>query len=355
MFTIPFRSRRDDRMTRRLQERRRRFAVEALEGRQMLSAFTVTNTSRRRRPAPRRSSAGCQGPNTISFNITGTGLHNHPARLADAHPAHVFTIDGTTEPGSLGKPVIQLDGTKAGSGAVGLDLPSAASGSTVKGLAITDFSGGGLLLDGASNVTVTDDYVGLVNLSTGAVAHGNSAFGVELEAGANHNTLSSDVVSGNNADGIVLTGAGTNSNTVLGSFLGTDPTGEKSLPNSWGVFVTGGASQNTFGGTTVAARDVISGNNWTGIELNGSSTTANVVEGDYIGTDATGNNYLGNPGAGVAISGGSNHNTVSSDVISDNVLAGVWVSGSSYNVISGDTIDSARTVRTPCKMDKASS
>jgi hypothetical protein len=45
MFTIPFHSRRDDRANRRLQERRRRFAVEPLEGRQMLSAFTVTSTA----------------------------------------------------------------------------------------------------------------------------------------------------------------------------------------------------------------------------------------------------------------------------------------------------------------------
>ena len=248
------------------------------------------------------------------------------------------TIDGTTEPGSSGKPVIQIDGTKAGSGAIGLDLTSAASGSTIKGLAVTDFAGGGVLLNGASNVTLTVDDIGLVNLSTGAVGHGNSGFGVELENRANHDTLTSDVISGNNADGIVLTGSGTSSNTVQGSFIGTDPTGLHSLANLWGVFVSGGASNNTFGGTSAAARNVISGNAWTGIELNGAGTAGNVIEGDDIGTDSTGNANLGNPGAGVAISGGASGNTVSANVISGNSLAGVWINGSPKNVISGDTI-----------------
>jgi titin len=335
------RSRRDARATRRLQERRRRFAIEPLEGRQMLSAFTVTNTNDSGTGSLRQaiiSSNATKGPNTINFNISGSGVQT--INLLSALPTitQPVTIDGTTEPGSGGKPVIQVDGTKAGTGVVGLNLTSAASGSTIKGLSVTDFSGGGVLLNGAANVTVAVDDVGLVNLSTGAVAHGNSAFGVELEGGANHDTLTNDVISGNNADGVVLTGSGTNSNTIQGSYLGTDPSGLHSLPNAWGIFVTGGASNNTFGGTTAGARDVISGNNWTGIELNGSGTSGNVVEGDYIGTDSTGNAYLGNPGAGVAISQGSSGNTVSGDVISNNVLAGVWINGSSKNVVSGDTI-----------------
>jgi large repetitive protein len=192
-------------------------------------------------------------------------------------------------------------------------------------------------LSGAGNVTLTDLDIGLVNLNTGAVAHGNSAFGVELASGANHDTLTGDVISGNNADGVVLTGSA-DSNTIQGSFIGTDPSGLHVLGNSWGIFVTGGASHNTFGGTTTAARDVISGNGWTGVELNGSGTTGNVVEGDYIGTDSTGNNDLGNPGAGVAISQGASSNTVTLDVISGNSYAGVWISASPDNVVSADLI-----------------
>jgi titin len=311
----------------------------------MLSTFTVTNTNDSGTGSLRQAiinSDATKGPNSITFNIPGSGLRTINLLAALPTITQPVTLDGTTEPNSGGQPVIQVDGTKAGSGVIGLILPSAASGSTIKGLVVTDFAGGGVLLNAAANVTLTVDDLGLVNLSTGAVAHGNSAFGIELANGANHDTLSNDVISGNNADGVVVTGSGTNSNTVTGSFLGTDPSGLHALPNSWGIFVTGGASYNTFGGTTTAARDVISGNNWTGIELNGSGTKGNIVEGDYIGTDSTGNSYLGNPGAGLAISQGSSGNTVSGDVISDNVLAGVWINASSNNVISGDTIGLSR-------------
>jgi hypothetical protein len=71
-----YRSRRDDRATRRLQECRRRFAVEALEGRQMLSTFTVTNTNDSGAGSLRQAiinSDAVNGPNTITFSIPGGG------------------------------------------------------------------------------------------------------------------------------------------------------------------------------------------------------------------------------------------------------------------------------------------
>jgi titin len=341
MSTSWFRSRRDARAIRSLQERRRRSTVESLEGRQMLSTFTVTNANDSGTGSLRQaivSSNATTGPNAIHFNIPGGVMQT--INVLSALPAitQPVTIDGTTQPNSGGQPVIQVDGTRAGTGAVGLSLGSAASGSTLKGLSVTDFAAGGVLLNAAAKVTISVDDIGLVNLPTGAVAHGNSTFGVELENGANHDTLTNDVISGNNADGVVLTGSATRRNMIQGSFIGTDPSGLHALPNSWGVYVTGGSVNNTIGGTTRAAGNVISGNGWTGIELNGAGTSGNVIEGDYIGTSANGNAGLANGGAGVAISQGASGNSVSSDVVSGNALAGVWINGSSNNVVSGDTI-----------------
>jgi titin len=343
MSTTWFRGRRarDDRAVRRLQERRRRFAVEPLEGRQMLSTFTVTNTTDSGSGSMRQAiinSNGTTGPNSITFKIPGIGVQT--INLLSALPAltQPVTIDGTTDPNSGGQPVIQVDGTRAGSGAVGLNLTASASGSTIKGLAVTDFSGLGVLVNGASKVTVTDDDIGLVNLSTGAVAHGNGSFGVELENGANHNTLSDDVISANASDGVYITGSGTSANALQGNDIGTDPTGLRSLPNAWGVYVTGGATNNTIGGSVAADRNLISGNAWTGLELNGSGTSGNLVEGNWIGTNSTGNAALANPGAGVAISQRASSNTISANVISGNSLAGVWISASSNNLVAGNLI-----------------
>ena len=53
-----------------------------------------------------------------------------------------------------------------------------------------------------------------------------------------------------------------------------------------GVLIQGGATGNTIGGTTAAARNVISGNAVCGVYLIGQGTSGNVVEGDYIGTNA---------------------------------------------------------------------
>ncbi len=72
-----FRTRGDGGPTRRKQERRRRFLVEALEGRQMLSTFTVTNTADSGTGSLRQaiiSSNAATGPNTINFKINSTGV-----------------------------------------------------------------------------------------------------------------------------------------------------------------------------------------------------------------------------------------------------------------------------------------
>jgi titin len=334
-----FRPHREDHVTRLRRARQCRFCLEALEGRQMLSTFSVSNTNDSGTGSLRQAiinSNGSAGPNTINFNIPGSGVPT--INVLSALPAltQPVTIDGTTEPGSGGQPVIQIDGTNAGSGTIGLSVSASGSGSTIKGLAITEFSGGGVLVNGASKVLVTDDDIGLLKTSSGYVVHGNGGDGIELENGANNNTVSSDVVSGNASDGVLITGS--SSNVLQGNDIGTDPSGLHSVPNAWGVYVTGGATNNTIGGATAANRNVISGNAWTGLELNGTGTSGNVVEDNWIGTDSTGNSPLANPGAGVAISQGASSNDVLSNVISGNSLAGVWVNASSKNVVAGNLL-----------------
>jgi hypothetical protein len=138
---------------------------------------------------------------------------------------------------------------------------------------------------------------------------------------------------------------------VEGDLIGTDSTGSYSIPNSGsGVVIQNGASDNTIGGTTAAARDVISGNDWDGVHIvNGASD--NVVEGDYIGVNASGSAALGNAQSGVAIYGAATNNTIggtapgSGDVISGNDSHGVYISdpGTTGNVVAGDLIGTDST------------
>src|SRR5262249_52751147 len=54
----------------------------------------------------------------------------------------------------------------------------------------------------------------------------------------------------------------------------------------------GTAANNVIGGTTAAARNVVSGNAGDGVQVSGSGATANVVLGNYIGTDVNGHGVL---------------------------------------------------------------
>ncbi len=59
------------------------------------------------------------------------------------------------------------------------------------------------------------------------------------------------------------------------------------LPNSREGVLVDGAPNNTIGGPTVAARNLISANHW-GVVISAPTATGNLVQGNFIGTDITG-------------------------------------------------------------------
>ena len=154
-------------------------------------------------------------------------------------------------------------------------------------------------------------------------------------------------------DGIVLGGASATSNLVEGDFLGISPSGVAAPDLNSGIDVI--AAGNTIGGTTPAARNVISGNqSATGVGdgvliqtalFNSVSATAgtNQVLGNYIGTDLSGNgpNPLANQ-QGVVISL-ADGNTISGNVISGNFGEGILLTSSSDNLITSNIIGSKAT------------
>ena len=231
------------------------------------------------------------------------------------------------------------DNTIGGTSAAARDL---ISGNTEDGVHIVD--------SGTQGNVVEGDYIGLA--VGGSTAVGNGASGVAIFAGASNNTIggtaagSGDVISGTVGDGLYITGGGTNANVVEGSYIGTDYTGTIAVHNNVGVYIGGGATNNTIGGTSSSARDVISGNTAYGVQLFNVGTAGNVVEGDYIGLASGGTSALANGVSGVAIYGSANNNTIggsvagSGDVISGNTDNGVYISdsGTVGNVVEGDLI-----------------
>jgi hypothetical protein len=206
------------------------------------------------RLAARQSPAlAYQGPNTIIFQIPGSGPHT--IRPTSALPAimNPVLIDGTTQPGFAGAPIIELDGSLA-DGASGLVIDG--GNSTVQGLVINRFSGDGVVLQLGGNNVVQGNYIG-TDVS-GQIAQGNGAAGVLLLGGTQSNRIGTDgdgvndaaepnIVSANGTQVIEIEGAGTNQNVVAGNHIGTDVTGTRPLGNGNGVWIHQGAQGNRIG------------------------------------------------------------------------------------------------------------
>jgi len=170
--------------------------------------------------------------------------------------------------------------------------------------------------------------------STGAHALGNAS-GITVNEGA-HNLIGGttpaarNIVSGNFSDGIDI-GQGATSTSIQGNYIGLDVTGTKKLGNGVNGILdqllnpAGGPDGLAIGGEY--AGNVISGNTFNGINFGASgpvssSGTLDTVLGNLIGTDASGNNPMGNGSVGIQIVQGSGFITIGgSDPTAGNVIA----------------------------------
>ena len=134
-----------------------------------------------------------------------------------------------------------------------------------------------------------------------------------------------NLISGNAERGVVLEGARTTDNEIIGNIIGADVTGMKPLGNEVsGVVIMDAASNNVIGGSTAAARNLLSGNGQYGVQLQDPGTSGNRVQGNYIGTNANGTAAVPNAKDGVVIGNGA----------SDNLIGGE--SPGERNLISGN-------------------
>ena len=129
-------------------------------------------------------------------------------------------------------------------------------------------------------------------------ANAPSSGAVGLRIGASNSTVKGLVVNRWSDTGIYISGSGTTGNKVTGNFVGTDASGTQKLGNYYGVWVYG-APNTTIGGTTPAERNVISANDGPGVLIQLAAAKGNGVVGNYIGTDRNGTAALGNGQTGV--------------------------------------------------------
>ena len=219
-----------------------------------------------------------------------------------------MVLDGTSQPGfALGQPVIELNGSLAGSGTRGLDI--AAGGSTVRGLVINRFGESGMYLESGNGNTIQGNYIGTDPTGTMAEGNGTGAVlsvndAITIEESSN-NTIGGtsvgarNVISGNHVDGVLIF-FGSMNNVFEGKFVETDVTGKKPLPNAYSGVRVDSTGNNTIGGTVPGAGNVISNNGQFGIFVVNSSP-GTVIQGNLIGTDITGTQPLGNVSDGIVL------------------------------------------------------
>ena len=242
--------------------------------------------------------------NLIGTNAVGTAaLPNSTGILVVGSQDANITIGGPSAPGS--GPLTGVGNLVSGNLGTGIAFDNTVNTIGVYGNWVgTDITGTVALPNQGRGITVSSN-----NVVIGGVGLGN-------------------VISGNHADGLSIDdGSG---NVVQSNLIGTNPAGTAAIANQGqGVLIDQASTGNTIGGTAAGTGNVISGNVSAGVNIQGSGTTGNVVEGNTISH---------NTGDGVFINGVSGNTVgvaVSPNAISGNGTAGIEVSGAAATIFGG--------------------
>ena len=275
------------------------------------------------------------GPFTIS-PISPLPMITH-AVIIDGYSQSGASPNSLTSADNASLQII-LDGSAVG----GDGLAIAASNSSVSGLVIDSFSNGIHLLPVASDDVIAGNFIGLD--ASGSSAVGNSQ-GILVDGSA-ANTIGDttpaarNLVAANGSENILLTN-NASTNLVAGNFVGLAASGTSAVTSFGNGVVVDNAPDNTLGGTALGAGNVIAGQDGDAVQISGAA--GNVVQGNLIGTDPTGTIALGNGTEGVHISDSSNNLIGGTAPGAGNTMAagqdGIFLDdGSDGNVIQGNFI-----------------
>jgi uncharacterized repeat protein (TIGR01451 family) len=273
-------------------------------------------------------SAGSTTANTSQFHLSGTSpytIQPVAALPSISDTSGGTTLDGTSQSGYSGTPIVELDGSLAGTGASGFTF--ATGDNTLKGFVINSFNDSGVFISGGSGTTIAGNYIG-TKASANAQA-GNNQQGVKIQ-NSTGNTIGGtsesarNVISGNRLRGVLIYETSASGNLVLGNYIGTNASGTGALTNQQiGVYLWN-SPDNTVGGTEAGAGNVISGNSMFGLYGWGAGCSGNLVQGNTIGLDVT---------QSVAIANGDSP-----------THAGVYFSSAVSNIIGGTEAGAANVI-----------
>ncbi len=288
-----------------------------------------------------------------SQNLIG-GMTPGERNVISGNGMHGVVLD---DEGTIGNHVfgnyIGLDasGTRTlGHCSSGVHISEGASGNIIGGIAPGErnvIAGNGRqevgLMVGAHDNVIVGNYIGTD--AYGSQNLGISTSAVTMELGPFNNVIQGNVISTNGGAGVMISDWGTWGNEVIGNFIGVDATGTSPLGGTGGSIQLN-ASFNKIGGTTPAEKNVIGGNGIVGIKVGFHSMTDVLVLGNFIGTDVSGTQVVGNNGHGISITEGTHHSFIGGatkgerNIISGNRGSGVALEGIGvrHNFVIGNHI-----------------
>jgi len=335
----------------RPRERTFRPRLEQLETRELLSSYMVTNTSGDPTVpgslpyAITQANYVTRGLDYIFFNIPGAGSHvmsiNQTLYINDQ-----TVIDGTSQPGYKGVPLISVQGNSSVPSLFLLHNDPAhgvnSSGSTIQGLDLYDYTANGVtILNTSQGNFIQNNWIGFYQDVAGAIHLNSALFNFTSSVGiqSSFNTIRNNTLDGG-YNAIVMgedptgpwSGTVYKTNSIQFNMIGTDPTGMTTAGygnTSDAIFLGAGAQQNFLGPT-----NVLSGNQINAVELLHYSNVGNVLFKNNIGTNATGAGALGNGHLGVLFAGGAHGNEIGGpfggNVIAANALGGISLGTSGF-------------------------
>jgi uncharacterized repeat protein (TIGR03803 family) len=298
---------------------------------------------------------------------------------------------------------IGADGTTVVPNTYGMYLQtcfqSQIGGSTPGARNVISGNANGCFITGGGSNFVQGNFIGTDVSGTLKRANVNGVAVIESANNLIGGTDAGNLCSGNSSAGVYLSGASTSNNIVTGNLVGTDASGTNALGNETGIYISAGTG-NRVGGLAAASRNIVAGNlygiyvnvtagseilgNYIGVATNGLAVVpnthgiylyhslltqigsltpgarnvisgnasgcylnaggSNLIQGNFIGTDASGTLPRGNV-YGVAVNESVNNLIGGTDagagnLLSGNVSAGVLVTGSSAsnNVVAGNRL-----------------
>ena len=187
-----------------------------------------------------------------------------------------------------------IDASTMPSGSI---LQVTSSGNTFQGISFVGAQEDAIVLSGATatNNNIFGNFIGLN--ADGTAFKGNGGYGVRIQNGASNNILGTNgddttdasernIISGNSAGGIIITGTGSENNVVAGNLFGLELDAQTILTNSGhGIEIVDEAKNNIIGSQNndVVERNIIKNSLNDGIFISDLGTFQNTISFNEFG------------------------------------------------------------------------